>query len=309
MIELEEEDEGPKGSPAWMTTFADLMSILMCFFVLLLSFSEMDVAKYKQVAGSMRDAFGVQNEIRMKDIPKGTSIVAKEFSPGRPNPTFVRTVQQQSTNTSASSLDIRTPMRGQNNNGSRIDMPMDAAMQQIEEALREETEEAARELRRRLQVQIDEGNIEVENDTDSITVRIRERGSFASGSADIENAFLPIIPIIRDALKGITGEIAVEGHTDDIPIYNERFRSNWELSSQRALALAHELLEDPALDPARFMIVGYADTRPRVDNDSWLNRAQNRRVEVVIRRAGVVADLVGAQADAGTTTVGNTEFD
>ena len=54
-----------------MATFADLMSLLMCFFVLLLSFSEMDVQKYKQIAGSMKDAFGVQNEIKVKDIPKG----------------------------------------------------------------------------------------------------------------------------------------------------------------------------------------------------------------------------------------------
>ena len=81
------EEEAPAGLPAWMGTFADLMSLLMCFFVLLLSFSEMDVLKYKQLAGSMRDAFGVQREINVKDIPKGTSIIAKEFSPGRPEPT------------------------------------------------------------------------------------------------------------------------------------------------------------------------------------------------------------------------------
>ena len=74
MIDFEgEEEEG--GGAGWLATFADLMSLLMCFFVLLLSFSEMDLAKYKQVAGSMKDAFGVQNEVRAKDIPKGTSIV------------------------------------------------------------------------------------------------------------------------------------------------------------------------------------------------------------------------------------------
>jgi len=74
------EDECPKcppeGLPAWMGTFADLMSLLMCFFVLLLSFSEMDVKKFKQIAGSMKFAFGVQNKIELKDIPKGTSVVA-----------------------------------------------------------------------------------------------------------------------------------------------------------------------------------------------------------------------------------------
>ena len=73
MIALEEEDDGPKGTPAWMATFADLMSLLMCFFVLLLSFSEMDLAEYKRVAGSMREAFGVQNQVRVMDTPKGTN--------------------------------------------------------------------------------------------------------------------------------------------------------------------------------------------------------------------------------------------
>ena len=74
----------PPGLPAWMGTFADLMSLLMCFFVLLLAFSEMDVLKFKQIAGSMKFAFGVQNKIEVKDIPKGTSVIAMEFRPGKP---------------------------------------------------------------------------------------------------------------------------------------------------------------------------------------------------------------------------------
>lgn len=75
----------PPGLPLWMGTFADLMSLLMCFFVLLLSFSEMDVLKFKQIAGSMKFAFGVQNRLEVKDIPKGTSIIAQEFRPGAPS--------------------------------------------------------------------------------------------------------------------------------------------------------------------------------------------------------------------------------
>ncbi len=85
----------PEGLPAWMGTFADLMSLLMCFFVLLLAFSEMDVLKFKQIAGSMKFAFGVQNKIEVKDIPKGTSVIAMEFRPGRPDPTPIDTIQQQ----------------------------------------------------------------------------------------------------------------------------------------------------------------------------------------------------------------------
>ena len=71
-----------EGLPGWVMTFADLMSLLMCFFVLLLAFSEMDVSKYKEMAGSMKNAFGVQREVKVKEPPKGINIIAREFSPG-----------------------------------------------------------------------------------------------------------------------------------------------------------------------------------------------------------------------------------
>ena len=95
------------GAPAWVVTFADLMTLLMCFFVLLLSFAEMDVLKFKQLAGSMREAFGVQNRIKVKDIPKGTSIIAQEFSPARPEPTPLNEVRQFTTQTAKMNLDVR----------------------------------------------------------------------------------------------------------------------------------------------------------------------------------------------------------
>lgn len=85
------------GAPAWVMTFADLMSLLMCFFVLLLSFSEMDISKYKQIAGSMREAFGVQRKYKVKDVPKGINIIATEFSAGKPEPTVFNVMEQQTT--------------------------------------------------------------------------------------------------------------------------------------------------------------------------------------------------------------------
>ncbi len=98
-------DEGG-GSPAWVMTFADLMSLLMCFFVLLLSFSEMDLLKFKQIAGSMKAAFGVQREIKAKEAPKGTSIIAREFSPGRPTPTLINEVRQTTIDESRQTLEF-----------------------------------------------------------------------------------------------------------------------------------------------------------------------------------------------------------
>ena len=87
----------PTGIPAWVLTFADLMSLLLAFFVLLFSFSEMDKAKYKQVAGSMKDAFGIQKEIKVKEPPKGINIIAQEFSAGTPTKDTLRNQLRQHT--------------------------------------------------------------------------------------------------------------------------------------------------------------------------------------------------------------------
>ncbi|MFT7129910.1 MAG: chemotaxis protein MotB, partial [Gammaproteobacteria bacterium] len=97
----------PPGAPGWMGTFADLMSLLMCFFVLLLSFAEMDAMKFKRLAGSMAQAFGVQNKLDLKDPPKGTSIIAQEFSPGRPEPTPINEIYQHTNDITQLSLDIQ----------------------------------------------------------------------------------------------------------------------------------------------------------------------------------------------------------
>ena len=109
MSDDDEEDSGPAGSPAWMATFADLMSLLMCFFVIILSFSELDVIKYKQIAESMKDAFGVQQKMELTSIPKGTSVVATEFQPGIPEPTPLERIEQVTTNQDLNSLRIGNP--------------------------------------------------------------------------------------------------------------------------------------------------------------------------------------------------------
>lgn len=279
-----EEDDGPPGTPAWMATFADLMSLLMCFFVLLLSFSQMDAQKYKQVAGSMKNAFGVQNQVKVMDIPKGTSIIAQEFSPGKPQPTQVKTVNQFTTETTKASLSVGNPTAPKS---EAMDPDGDEAKRLLEkklEALMMKTQIDAEKLRATLKDEIDGGKIDIESDGRSITIRIREKGSFPSASAALQEGFIPIMATLRESLKGIQGQISVEGHTDNIPITSARFKSNWDLSSSRALSVTHELVKDNALNTSRFMVVGRSDTQPFKPNDSWQNRAENRRVEIVIRQ-------------------------
>jgi len=110
-VSQKKEEEGG-GAPAWVMTFADLMSLLMCFFVLLLSFAEMDLNKFKQIAGSMKTAFGVQREIKVKEPPKGTSVIAREFSPGRPTPTPINDIRQNTIDENEQTLEFTDAISG-----------------------------------------------------------------------------------------------------------------------------------------------------------------------------------------------------
>ena len=136
-------------------TFADLMTLLMCFFVLLLAFSEMDIMKFKQLSGSMKNAFGVQTEIEVKSIPKGTSLIAQEFSPGKPEKTALNEIRQFTVDSNRNTLD--------------------ALNREIAE-----TREHAKKLRLALRDEIAKGSVAVETEGKKIIIRILENASFDS---------------------------------------------------------------------------------------------------------------------------------
>ncbi|MCG8317680.1 MAG: type VI secretion system protein TssL, partial [Pseudomonadales bacterium] len=234
-IEEEECPECPPGLPAYLATFADLMSLLMCFFVLLLAFSEMDVLKYKQLAGSMKNAFGVQNQIEVKDTPKGTSIIAQEFSPGRPDPTPLNEVRQYTEEMTKSTLQVRCVEGTEEAEESDAEQSNAEAVAKMMQKLVAQTQADAVEAAQSLKAEIEQGKIEVETIGRKIIIRVKEQGSFASGSATLRPSFIPIMDKIRDAIKEMPGTFAVTGHTDDVPISTNRFRSNWELSSSRSV--------------------------------------------------------------------------
>jgi len=291
----------PPGLPAWMGTFADLMSLLMCFFVLLLSFSEMDVLKFKQIAGSMKFAFGVQNKIEVKDIPKGTSIIAQEFRPGKPEPTPIEVIQQQTMEMTQQMLEFqagdetsaggRQEQRGTQRGGqsqNTADASSTAASQQAinesEQASQEQVNDLVKKIAEQLEQQIQDGAIELESLGQQVIIRIRENGSFPSGSAFLQPQFKPIIREIGLLLNTMPGEIMISGNTDNQGISSELFTSNWDLSSKRAVAIAHEMIKVPDFDQSRLLVVGHADTRPLFPNTNSLNRRRNRRVEIAINQ-------------------------
>lgn len=250
-------------------TFADLMTLLMCFFVLLLAFSEMDVAKFKQLSGSMKEAFGVQSEIDVRTIPKGTSLIAQEFSPGKPEPTALNEVRQFTIDSNRNTLDA-----------------LDRELKEIRE-----TREHARRLRLALKEEIEEGSVAIRTEGMKVIVHIKEKASFDSGFADVKPDFMPVLQKIAGLLDSNSGDITISGHTDDVPIGNSRYRSNWDLSTARAVSVAHELLRKADLLPERVTVTGHADTRPLAPNDTPENRANNRRVDIAIVRGKEIDQL------------------
>ncbi len=283
------------GAPAWVMTFADLMSLLMCFFVLLLSFSEMDVLKFKQLSGSMERAFGVQRKIKAKEIPKGTSVVMKEFSSGRPDPTALPVVRQHTTEDLKRHLKV--PESGKKDDAEA------EKQKQIEIHIKEvqvAVEADATEIKKAFSKQIASGLLEVETDKSRVIVRIQEKGSFPSGSARLMSQFEPVVTEIGNVLSNIEGQIIIAGHTDNIPISGGRFRSNWELSAARSATVMNYLMQAKNLKEERFVLEGHADKAPLAPNDSGENRARNRRVEVVIIKGDdVESDVIEALKQAG----------
>lgn len=267
-----------EGLPPWLATFADMMALLMCFFVLLLSFAELDVLKYKQVAGAMKLAFGVQRDVKATEIPKGTSVIAQQYSPGKPTEvTPLEIMREKTTDDTKTNLDFTDSET--RNDQSQTDRD---AMAQAQQAAAKEAKEEAEELQKELAAAIGDGLLEVEAFNDRVLIRIREKGSFGSGQAELKTAFKPILKLIADVLNHRDGLFIITGHTDDIPIKTKQFRSNWDLSAARAATVVHYFIQEGDIDPERLEIRAMSDNEPIVPNDSWENRAQNRRVEISV---------------------------
>lgn len=278
---IDPKPDGEERAPTWIVTFADLMALLMCFFVLLLSFSSMDAEKYKRIAASMREAFGVRTQLGADAAVDPNGIVQPQptASPESPTPEVL----------------CAAPVRNE------AQVQREAERSAAEKAIVDQvaglvgqTQRDAVTLAMALSKEIAAGVLEVETNGRQIVLRVKEHGSFPSGSASLTNDFKPVLKIIRGVLKGTSGRIYVEGHTDDVPVATAQFRSNLELSSSRAISVAQGLLEDGALDQRRFTSTGYADSRPLAPNDTTEGRARNRRIEVVIRQGvgeGVKKDL------------------
>ena len=180
----EEEEECPKcppvGAPAWMATFADMATLLMAFFVLILSFAEFNVPKFKQISGSLKNAFGVQRLVPVVEQPKGTTVLSLNFSPS-PSPSVTKQMTQQTTNLEKKELEVKT-----------------------EEDEGGEQDKSAKELVEALQEAVDKGEIKVEAIGEAVKVEIGDEETLAKD--------LP--KLIEETLQAIEEAKNKTGNTD-----------------------------------------------------------------------------------------------
>lgn len=232
--------------PAWMTTFADLMALMMTFFVLLYSFSTIDEQKYRMIVESMAKGFG--------------AVLVQSKTPATVSPGPPAVIPSPLDLASRSPTPSRRPKIASQSNPLHV------------------------QLQKSMKTEIAEGVIAVESTGNTVIIRFPEEIAFPPGSDEISDEIMPILSRLADALQDTPGTIMVSGHTDDRPIRSAEFSSNWELSTDRAVEVIQRLQGLGKIAPDRLTAVGYGETRPLVPNDSPENRARNRRVEIAIVR-------------------------
>lgn len=246
-----------KGNPDWIVTFADLATLLLTFFILLLSFAEMDIEKYRAMANSMSMALSGTENVLGDDVGGSPISPVQSDTVSLPEPTD--RIQEQ-----PEFLDERTD--------STETTEIEAGVLDL-----------ASRLIRELEAEVSSDALHVNYDSEHVVIRFSEDATFPSGSAGIKPEMIPIIERVVQVVGNCTGKIVVSGHTDDRPISSAQYRSNWDLSAARAVSVVHELVLNRNIPAEDVMAAGRAETQPLAPNNSPENRAVNRRVEISIR--------------------------
>lgn len=255
--------EEPENHERWLVSYADFITLLFAFFVVMYSTSSINEGKYRVLSDSLMGAF--KNRERSIDPIQVGKLVRTPYVDDAPPVT------------SPVSPDVPTPgeSEGAGTPGSADGDPQggNAAMEDID-AL-------AKLMGRSVLPQIDEDLVEVRRHDDWLEVEIKTSILFPSGSARLNDAAIPILESVADVLKGFPNPVQVEGFTDNVPIHTVAFPSNWELSAARAASVVH-LFMKYGVRPDRMLAIGYGEHRPLAENDTPDGRSKNRRVVIVI---------------------------
>ncbi len=252
-------EEPPKGAPAWQSTFADLMNLLLCFFVMLFAMSDVDKQKFELIAASFTQSFSV--------FTGGAQAVGDGIL-------ISNGVSQ------LNELDEYMTSMGK---AAETNTEDQNKWDEIEEEQLKESEALSELIEEALREQNMEGMVDVDFTSQYVSLTLNGALLFDSGSAQIKTDSLPILDKIGVILKKYGKSIIeIEGHTDNVPIHTSKFADNNELSSARALSVFNYLIENAGLDPAMVKHTGRGEYVPIADNSTEVGRAKNRRVEIKI---------------------------
>lgn len=255
---LKKRGGGSDDAGNWLTTYGDLMTNLLCFFILLFSMATIDSQKYEEIANALRSTFQGQasgSELRSN---MGKSILTINFV--NPDDTGEKQVDNEK------------------------------YIEQAEEIILDDSENIQRERLQRARDQMKSGLIdlglselvEVIDERDYLLVRLNAQVLFDSGSAEIMEEGKKTLDELGKSLVSLDNEIMVVGHTDTVPINTPLFPSNWELSTKRATNIVLYMVESVGIKPERLTPAGNGEFRPIGDNRTVEGRQKNRRIELMI---------------------------
>lgn len=282
-------EDPPKGSPAWMNTFADLMNLLLCFFVMLFSMSSVNEEKFEKVIASFQSTFSI--------LPGGGASIGEGelISSG---------ISQLEKFDSYYNQQLSSQSDGQTEEEKDI-------TEAYEQQELEESEDMAQQLENALSQYGIQDDVEVDFNAEYVTLNMNGALLFDSASAELRDEAYPLVNKLGKILVTYDNNIIeVEGHTDNVPIHSSKYEDNNVLSMYRALAVANYLRDTTTLDPAYIKSSGRGEYVPIADNATPEGRARNRRVEIKIYNSynsnvsGTSTDDTGTEtpADAALST-------
>ena len=277
-------------------TFTDMLMLLVVMFVLFLSFSEINSDSFKQNAGAISEAF---NQAPTTSVLPGYSSVV-DLSRSNINVESMGSQAGISTIEKNEKKTIDFAERKYEDDAfkekeafikdyEREDRQKNLTFikKNVNKNLKNDKKEKTIELikkniNQRLKNDVNKGKLEIIERNKQLILRFPEKVTFQSGSAELNDKIKLVIRRVRNIVKESPGvqKLVVTGHTDNVPISNEFFSSNWELSAARAVSVVHSLLEASQIDKNLVLAVGSADTEPIAPNTNSANRAENRRVEI-----------------------------
>lgn len=275
----------------WMVSYADFITLLFAFFVVMYAMSSVNEGRYRVLSGALSTAFSPgdgANNVGNAPTPQGSAHAGA--AAGTPNVTAAP--QPAPAVTTTAKLEAARESEPPVTAADRAEIVQTAERLQHMQQLATRVDE-------RLQSLVRDGQVSVTRGARGIAIEINAAVLFDPARAELKPASYGALRSVAQVLAGFVEPLQIEGHTDDVPIMTREFRSNWELSAARAASVARFLIAD-GIAPGRVGIAGYAEFRPLVANTDAASRARNRRVTLVVLSADDTKPKEGgAKVDAG----------